>query len=585
MFSNSIRHISKQRSKGIYFLNLISKHNKIKYDNNLFQIREFNKLTKYINRNKQINNLIIKRNFNFNFKPGKKIAMFLEKIEIYYNKLKWILIRSKRPFNLEDISAFISWLLTGNIVLFLIGTTTFFSLILMTINKFSNKDLVAEWLGNLITKNSNLTVSFESAISPDWNYGTIKLRNCKASKRPKIIKKIEKIEKSIDGKILNKTVEEIYDDGNYTQFDLTIEEINVSLSFWRWISGKGFINTANVKCVRGIIDRTHVVWKKNDDPRNYKNFYKPGDWEIENFKIEDVLLTIYHPNGFRSCQLSIYNADLDLFRKNWLMLDILTCNHLSGCYDGSLFTINKISNFDSFKEEIKIDSLVNKKLGRKKFSNNLFTNNNNNKNSEIFNKLTRFRIDNLKIEHLNKGMSGPFGWINKGTVDIIADLMILEENYSLNDIILTEGLNQFNKQFNNNNNNNKMDIKKEDPNNLFICDFYIRLKNPKATVPLFTNDLSYINNAAIRPIVGYINNNKTFIPIRGRIYKDLKDFDGSWTFYDSLFMDDLSESVYQGFYEYVIDEKLRNERLRKVGFWSLQFMLQFILWSLTTLSG
>lgn len=206
--------------------------------------------------------------------------------------------------------------------------------------------------------------------------------------------------------------------------------------------------------------------------------------------------------------------------------------------------------------------------------------------------------------------------------------MVLEENISLNDILLAEGLNHFSNQFLYNKNQMEKKTKTIDRasedfaessqvpkhtnessvvsgvgkehlgmnkntneekminlNNLFICDFYLRLKNPKAQVPLFTNDLSYINNAAIRPIVGYINNNKTFIPIRGRIYKDLTDFDGSWTFYDSLFMDDLSEGVYKSFYEYVADEKLRNERLRKVGFWSLQFMLQFILWSVTTLNG
>ncbi|GAV27355.1 hypothetical protein PMKS-000820 [Pichia membranifaciens] len=277
-----------------------------------------------------------------------------------------------------------------------------------------------------------MTVSFENAIVPDWNYGTIQLKNCVVSRRPKVVKVIERVEKSVDGKVLNTSYEEAFDDGNYTQFDLTINEINVSLSFWRWISGKGFIDTASFKGIRGIVDRTHVVWKKDDDPRNYKNFYKPGDWEIENFKIEDVLLTIYHPNGFRPCQLSIYNADLDIFRKNWLMLDVMTCNHLSGCYDGSLFTVNKISNFDTFKEESIIDTLVNKKLGRKQFSEIPFSNNS-------FQKITRFRIDNLKIEHLNKGMSGPFGWINNGTVDIIADIMVLEENISLNDILLTEG--------------------------------------------------------------------------------------------------------------------------------------------------
>ena len=541
------------------------------------------------------NHILIRRSL-FNFNVSKRVSKLLQWIKDFWLRIKWILIRSKRPFNWEDIAAFISWLLTGNIMLLLIGTTTFVSLVLVTMRIFTDRDVVAEWLSKLVTKNTNLTATFESVVVPDWKYGTIQLKNCKISRRPKVVKIIEKVEKSIDGKVINKTFEEEYDDGNYTQFDITIDEINVSLSFWRWISGKGIVDTSLMKCIRGVIDRTHVVWKKGDDPRNYKNVYKPGDWEIENFVVEDVLLTMYNPNGFRPTQLSIYNADLKIFRKNWLMIDVLTCNHLSGCYDGSLFTINKISSFDTFKDESRFDLLVNRKLGREQFSRIPFQ-------SDNFQKIVRFRMDNLKIEHLNRGMEGPFGWITNGTVDILADFIMLEENISLN-ALLGEGFNNFSNQFlfnkkklekhnddltlnGTNTHAQTVDVKEEvkDDENLFICDFFLTLKNPKAQVPLFTNDLSYINNAAIRPIVGYINNNKTFIPIRGRIYKDLSDFDGSWTFYDSLLMDDLSEAVYQSFFDYVADEKMRNERLRKVGFWSIQFVLQFILWSFTTLGG
>ncbi|TID29528.1 hypothetical protein CANINC_001923 [Pichia inconspicua] len=524
------------------------------------------------------------------FQPfsGKRLSKMLENLENIWLKVKWVLIRSKRPLNWEDIMAFVSWLLTGNIMLFLIGTTTFFSLILMTVNNLTTRDFVTEWLGKQITKNSNLTVSFENAIVPDWKSGRIQFNNCLVSRRPKVVKFVELIEKDVNGTIIGKTKEEVYDDGNYTQFDLTIEEISISLSFWRWISGKGIVDKTAVKCMRGIVDRTHVVWKEGDDPRNYKNIYKPGDWEIESFEAEDVLITIFHPNGFRPCQLSIYNADLDVFRKNWLILDILTCNHMSGSYDGSLFTINKISNYDNFTEESEINSLVNKKLGREQFPPLPFFKNG--EKNKDFKKLVRFRMDNLKVEHLNKGMDGPVGWITKGTVDVLADFCILQENITL-DMLLDEGLNNFSNQFLFNKRQEKNDEviengdNEENNRNLFICDFYLRLKNPKAQVPLFAKDLSYINSAAIRPIVGYINNNKTFIPIRGRVYKNLNDFDGAWTFYDSTLMDDLSEAIYQSFYEYVVDEKLRNERLRKVGFWSLQFVLQFILWSMTIING
>jgi hypothetical protein len=47
---------------------------------------------------------------------------------------KWFSIKSTRKFNVDDISAFFSWILLGHIVWFIIGTTTFFSLIILTVN-------------------------------------------------------------------------------------------------------------------------------------------------------------------------------------------------------------------------------------------------------------------------------------------------------------------------------------------------------------------------------------------------------------------------------------------------------------------
>ncbi|GME98378.1 unnamed protein product [[Candida] boidinii] len=126
---------------------------------------------------------------------------------------------------------------------------------------------------------------------------------------------------------------------------------------------------------------------------------------------------------------------------------------------------------------------------------------------------------------------------------------------------------------------------KKDLSKYFVLDFYLRLNNPKATVPLFPDELSYINSALIRPIVGYINSRKTYIPIKCRVVKNISDFDGSWTMYDSLLMDDLQVQVYDAFTNYVADENFRNERARKIGFWSLQFLIQFVLWSLGTIAS
>jgi distribution and morphology protein 31 len=49
-------------------------------------------------------------------------------------RFKWFSIRSARPFNIDDISAFFSWIFVGHLVWLIVGTTTFFSLLVFVVN-------------------------------------------------------------------------------------------------------------------------------------------------------------------------------------------------------------------------------------------------------------------------------------------------------------------------------------------------------------------------------------------------------------------------------------------------------------------
>jgi distribution and morphology protein 31 len=82
-----------------------------------------------------------------------------------------------------------------------------------------------------------------------------------------------------------------------------------------------------------------------------------------------------------------------------------------------------------------------------------------------------------------------------------------------------------------------------------VIDMDLRFRDLKAAVPIFTTDLSYVNNAFIRPIVAFMkyvshspdsgpvfltndlthSANRTLVPIHCRMVKNLSDFDGSWT--------------------------------------------------------
>ena len=132
-----------------------------------------------------------------------------------------------------------------------------------------------------------------------------------------------------------------------------------------------------------------------------------------------------------------------------------------------------------------------------------------------------------------------------------------------------------------------------------VMDLRVHLNDVRAAVPIFTRDISYVNNALVRPIVAYINAKRTFIPVTCRVVKSAKQFDGSWTIYDSGLMDDLSREVrpfisptstqvplslqtrlltflqmYEAFARNVNHDQARRRRFKKVGIWTIQLAAQ-----------
>ena len=406
---------------------------------------------------------------------------------------------------------------------------------------------MAGWIGNYLTKSSGVKVVFESAIVPKWKDGVITFKNVFVSRRPgqgtgNVSKGSPKTaaavaaaaalsEQSADSLDLRPLSDE--EDTNYTQFDLSIESVNVTLSFTKWINGKGLLRDVEVKGLRGVVDRRHVHWSDvNLDPKSYRHEHNPGDFEIDSFKMNDVLVTIYQPDDFRPFSVSIFSCDLPQLRKQWLFYDFLSANMMSGSFDNSLFTIHPRQTH----------GFTGAQLG-----NGLEEDG----KPSPWKKHSRIRIDGMNIDHLNRGVQGPFSWIHEGTVDIVADIMFPAENDESLSKVMTDlydrleatvTSNRYTSPASRYSDMSEEDIPSED-RRLQVTDLRIHLNNARAVVPLFTRDLSYINNALIRPIVAYINTRRTFVPINCRLVKRVGDFDGSWTIYDSGLMDDLSAAV------------------------------------------
>lgn len=397
---------------------------------------------------------------------------------------------------------------------------------------------------------------------------------------------------------------------NYMWYDLVIDRVEVTLSLIRWMDGKGLVQSADVQGVRGVIDRRHVRWDPTVpyDPVASRHKYTPGDFELEKLTIEDLLVTVYQPNGFRPFPVSIFSAQLDRFRKQWLFYDLLCATSIIGAFDKCLFSVHspqleksvleQSGHIDSNQAGFRSHDIYHYYPFKKQDPNGVVVGGestqfgvltDNDMQKQGYKRKSRLRIDGVNIDHINRGVEGPPGWITSGTVDVSADIYIPKEAaeadstellrqlvYELTDrielsqpVILGAG--------------NGEDVivvggqkekKKEEDvtSKKFVMDMDFRFKDTKASVPLITPELSYINSAMVRPVVGYISRNKAIVPIKIRVVMDLSNFDGSWTLYDSTLAERMGEKIGQGFVDLTLDQQERNKRLKRIGFWSLKEM-------------
>ncbi|KAG0269897.1 Mitochondrial distribution and morphology protein 31, mitochondrial precursor [Linnemannia exigua] len=592
---------------------------------------------------------------------------FLARLKI---RFKLLLMRQIRPWRVDDFIAMFSWAFLANVAFVLLGTTTFFSLVLAAANSLQFQGFVASKISDYLTASTGVKVKFEAAIVPNWKDGRITLRNVVMSKRaetpeaedPSSLLAHKGEDHSGHGHEHDDThhptptFEEI--DTNFTMFDVTIDQIDVTLSAKRWLDGKGLIEDASIKGVRGIIDRTHVWWDPDVEyiPEEARRKHIPGDFELESLQLEDMLVTVLQPDGFRPYTVSVFSAQFPCFRKQWICYDMLCADSMVGMFDGCLF-----SCYTAQRENTDTQS------------------------DTKWKRTTRFKIDDVKIDHLNAGVEGPFGWIYAGTVDVTCDVKIPNEPEEdalrklVNDIVdkidevvdfaplplvfgtgaiggkeiivypnraaaalhqrmmekeeeeremlalqrrqqghihqtqtpqdehhrlhqlnkqhqkveqqyrqyqlqqqqnqqhLTEQQRQQHQQHMSRLNPATITGKTKSKKPALVMDFEFRFNDTKASIPLQTESMSYLSNAMVRPLVAFMNSNRTVTPIRCRVEMDLSEFDGSWTIYDSNLMNNLSTEVGKAWANLVADERERNRKLKRVGLWGLQSMTRNIV--------
>ncbi|KAK1219922.1 Mitochondrial distribution and morphology protein 31, mitochondrial precursor [Marasmius sp. AFHP31] len=521
-------------------------------------------------------------------------------------RFKWFTIKSFRKFNADDISGFITVILMSQTVWILVGTTTFFSVVFAIANSLQLTNSIARAISDYLTAETGVTVIFESAIVPKWKDSRISFKNVYVSRRPQSMststrKSVKEYQSGLGYDVSNHPAyhrldehdehdevrEEGEEDWNYTMFDLDIGSVDVTLSLWRWLDGKGLIESAVVKGVRGVLDRRFVHYTPTSpppDPSTFRHPSQPGDFELESLQLEDVLLTVLQPGGFRPHTASIFRADIPGgFRKRWLFYDFLSAENIVGQFDNCLFSLHRPQS-----------------IGR--------TNEMDLRDGE-WARMSRLRIDGVNIDHIQAatdGGDGPVAWITSGKLDAVFDIKFPQDPDTEHDIqdilediadaisstVLSNAPDPVRQRIPGQRELAKPPLSAPEAEagergkggeGKVVVDIDLRFRDVKAAVPIWTNEISYVNNALARPIVAFMNANRTLVPIHCRVVKPLSDFDGAWTMWETGLTDEISLKIYDALAHHVTQANF-NRRIKTVSVWSLQKTANAVLSALRNLA-
>ncbi|KAG7925847.1 hypothetical protein KL925_004257 [Ogataea polymorpha] len=286
-------------------------------------------------------------------------------------RAKWILLRQNRPFNVDEISAFLSWIVMGNFLWVFIGTTTFCGLLIYVGNTFTDGKINKKFLQKLITFDNKLNVDINSDdFKASWEDGAIKLQNLVVG----------------------------YNPNEHLRYSVKIDTVTVTLSLGKWLDGKGLIKDVDLTGVVGSAHMDEHYQEVMDESFSAK-------YEFEHFQINNLKLVVRRKNC-PSLEVEIFNCKLPRLRRNWITYDFINADAFSGSINGSLITLHKRQN--QFAEFSALDHT---------------------EDTNPWKKITRLRIDQLDLARMT-GPVSKLNWLRSGSVELTIDIMLPTEDDS-----------------------------------------------------------------------------------------------------------------------------------------------------------
>ncbi|KXS22311.1 mitochondrial distribution and morphology protein family 31/32 [Gonapodya prolifera JEL478] len=373
-----------------------------------------------------------------------KIADLLKAAQGFWPRFKLrlrmvLLGHTWRAWRADDILAVVSLVVFSHFFFILVATTTFISLLLMVINSLPFQDFISRLVAQYISDITWTDMTFESGILPQWREGVIRLNNVTVRRTFESEKRHweswrrkthESDRKSspdgtqtsdpVPGSEYDEETGLTRSEKNFMVFEVLIGEMDLTLSLWRALEGKGLIKDCALKDVRGVVDRRHVDFSGipwSADASRAGNV--PGFFEMDRFTIQDLLVTIYQPN-FRPYSVSIFNMETPQLRWEWFLFDLLDADSIVGMFDNCLFSLRK-RKFGNGISELPRNST----FGSRGIAENWTVEDEELlARSEEGSVLIHCRVDNVPIDHLNNNTIGPFGWITSGKLDIDCKMLV-----------------------------------------------------------------------------------------------------------------------------------------------------------------
>lgn len=350
--------------------------------------------------------------------------------------IKWPLTRNDRSLTMDDLSAFASWLVMGNLLWIILGTTTFGFVamyFLDTMDKFweslksattgaddeseqterpkvknQDKSLIGELAGTVLSHGLGLRFAFEKGnVLPVFEDGMLRFKNVKISLRSS----------SKSDNLL---------------FSAEISLLNLSLSFKKWYEGNGLIYNMEIFGMQAKVHRKHEIpdndmlpqdrsdqiiptfnsmalsFSNYNDTHNMQNdlnehsylelesikqdkhisLFDP-EYNLANVKIHDSKIELYENEDVVPFKITIFNCDLPRLRGNRLLIDFFNANNVTGTVNNSMFTIHKHQTFANSENTV------------------------------------RFKLDGIDMGSLSKANPQlKFNWLVSGKAEIVADIRL-----------------------------------------------------------------------------------------------------------------------------------------------------------------